>query len=448
MPDGQPQNAPPNAPENAPQNAPPARHPAARPNQAPAGQPKQGTAPGPATARQAGAAPGGTSPGPGPDAPPLILGAPPSRLRRRHWLIALSFLLLVAAPSLAAAAYLYQVAADRYGSRVAFSIRSSDSSAPMEILGAVTQLGGSSVLTDGQVLYDFIQSQQIVETVRARLPIEAYWNRAPEDWVFALGENQPIEEIVEYWNRVVDVSLDPSTGIVTVEARAFRAEEAQAISAAILEASSELVNRLADIAREDAVRYAAHELEEAEEHLRGIRVKLREFRNLEQEVDPSQNARVAIELVAQLEEELSQSRVQLQILRSALDESAPRIGLLKRQIESLEARIAAERKRLGTGATAMAGEARPLSAVVGEFEELVVDREFAEQSYTMALATYQQAQAEARRRHRYLAPHIEPTLSEDPEYPDRPLLTAAVFLLALGGWSVLVLAGYGIRDRG
>ncbi len=87
------------------------------------------------------------------------------------------------------------------------------------------------------------------------------------------------------------------------------------------------------------------------------------------------------------------------------------------------------------------------SSGLGEFEELVVDREFAEQSYTLALATYQQAEAEARRRHRYLAAHIEPTLSEDPEYPDRPLLIAAVFLLALAAWSILVLAGYNIRDR-
>jgi capsular polysaccharide transport system permease protein len=77
----------------------------------------------------------------------------------------------------------------------------------------------------------------------------------------------------------------------------------------------------------------------------------------------------------------------------------------------------------------------------------VVDREFAEQSYTVALATYQQAQAEARRRHRYLAAHIEPTLSEEPQYPDRPLLIAAIFLLALAAWTILVLAGYNIRDR-
>jgi capsular polysaccharide transport system permease protein len=321
-----------------------------------------------------------------------LLGAPPARPRRRHWLIALSFFLAVVMPSLMATTYLTWTAADRYGSRVAFSIRSNQAAAPLEILGAVTQLGNSSVLTDGQLLYDFIQSQQIVETVRTQLPLEAYYNRAPRDWVFSLGEDPPVEDLIDYWNRMVDVSLDPVTGIITIEARAFTPTEAQAIAAAILAASADLVNRLADTAREDAVSYAAVELAGAEQRLRSIRVRLRKFRDIEQEVDPSQNARIAIGLVAGLEEELSQARVQLELLSGALDDTAPRIVFLRRQIKSLQARIAAERTRLGSGVPRGNDDMRSLSQVVGEFEELVVDREFAEQSYTVALATYQQAQ--------------------------------------------------------
>ncbi|MDH3668467.1 MAG: hypothetical protein OEN23_16200 [Paracoccaceae bacterium] len=376
----------------------------------------------------------------------VLLGAPPARPRRRHWVIALSFLVMVALPAALSAAYLIYVAADRYASRVAFSIRSNQASAPLEILGAVTQLGNSSVLTDGQILYDYIQSQEIVEAVGARLPLEDFLNRAPRDWVFTLGGDQPIEDLVDYWNRVVDVALDPATGIIGVEARAFRPDEARQIAAAILASSSDLVERLTETARQDAVRHAAHELAEAKEDLRAIRVRLRDFRDIEQEVDPSQNARVAIGLVAGLEEELSQARVQMELLSGALDETAPRITLLRRQIDSLEARIAVERTRLGAG-TSDDGGGRALSQIVGEFEELVVDREFAEQAYTVALATYQQAQAEARRRQRYLAAHIEPTLSDEPEYPDRPLLIASIFLLALAIWSILVLGAYNIRDR-
>jgi capsular polysaccharide transport system permease protein len=200
------------------------------------------------------------------------MAAGAARPRRRHWLIAASFFLTIILPTLMAAIYLTWVAADRYGSRVAFSIRSNQSAAPLEILGAVTQLGNSSVLTDGQVLYEFIQSQQIVETVRASLPLEVYFNRQPLDWVFSLGEDQPTEDMVDYWNRVVDVSLDPIVGILTVEVRTFAPDEARAIATAILAASTDLVNQLSDTARKDAVRYAATELAGAEQRLRDIRI--------------------------------------------------------------------------------------------------------------------------------------------------------------------------------
>jgi len=286
-----------------------------------------------------------------PQGPPaaVVLGADPALAQPRHWFAGFGFILLVVAPTLLAAVYLTITAADRYGSRVAFSIRSNQASAPLEILGAVTQIGNSSVLTDGQVLYDFIRSQQIVETIAAQLPLEDYYNRAPDDWVFSLASGEPIEDLVDYWNRMIDVSLDPATGILAVEARAFTPAEAQTVATHILAASSDLVNRLSDTAREDAVRHASIELRAAEERLRSIRTRLRKFRDIEQEVDPSQNAKVAIGLVASLEEELSQARVQLGLLRGALDDSAPRIVLLQRRVDSLEARIAAERTRLGPG---------------------------------------------------------------------------------------------------
>ena len=93
-------------PQNAPRNAPPAQ-------------------PAPAQTRLILKTPVPQPPAPKPAAQsPALLGAPPAQPRRRHWLIAVSFLLAVILPTLMAATYLTWTAADRYGSRLAFSIRS------------------------------------------------------------------------------------------------------------------------------------------------------------------------------------------------------------------------------------------------------------------------------------------------------------------------------------
>ena len=366
---------------------------------------------------------------------------------RTPWLGMFSLLLLVFVPMGIAAWYLFVLAEDRFASRTAFSVRSNDMTAPVEIFGAVTQLGTSSAVTDGQIIYDFIRSQAMLEQALAVLPLKEIYNRKPRDLVYALGQNQPVEDVLWHWQRMVDVSMDPASGILTVETRAFAAQDAQVVAQEILVASDALVNRLTENARRDAIQHAEAELRLAETRLRDIRTRLRAFRDLEQEVDPTQNAQVALGLVATLEEEQARAQVRLESLNDVLDPDAPRLRALRREIETLSQRIAHERTRLGSGAEIGAGDARPLSAVVGEFEELVVDREFAEQAYTLALTTYEQAQADARRQSRYLAVHIPPTLSEEAEYPNRPVLLTAIGVGCFAFWAILMLVIANVRER-
>lgn len=378
---------------------------------------------------------------------PARLGAEGVPRARMPWLSVLGFLICVVLPTVIVGWYLFDIAKDRFASRTAFSIRSNDMTAPVEIFGAVTQLGTSSAVTDGQILYDFIQSRPMLDRALQTLSLKEIYNRHPDDWVYALGADQSIEDILWHWERMVDVSLDPISGILTIEARAFDPSDAQAIATTILDASGDLVNALSEGAREDAVNHAADELKGAEQRLRTIRTRLRTFRDLEQEVDPAQNAQAALSLVASLEEQQARAQVRLQSLNGVLDGDAPRLRTLRREIDTLSERIAQERTRLGTGERVRQGDARPLSEVVGEFEELVVDREFAEQAYTLALATYEQAQAEARRQSRYLAVHIPPTLSEAAEYPDRPVLLGATAGSFLAFWAILCLIIANIRER-
>ena len=381
------------------------------------------------------------------DTRPLTQPPPTAARARFPWFAAFSFLVLVAAPMALGLWYLETRAADRYASRAAFSIRSNEETAPLEIFGAITRLGSSSAATDAQILYDFIQSQQIVRRVTGRIDLVGFYARQPRDLLFSLDRGVPIEDLLDHWHRMVDVAIDPSSGLISVEARAFSAADAQTVATAILDESIELVNRLSDGARADMVRATARELVEAETRLREIRARVRTFRDFEQEVDPTLNAQAALGLVATLEEDRARTQVKLEQLRGVLDAQAPQMRALARRIATLDRRIAEERTRLGTGSAGAADGSRALSDVVGEYEELLVDREFAEQAYTVALANHQQAQAEARRRHRHLAVHIAPTLSDEAEYPDKPVLILAALVLTLTVWSILNLVAGNVAER-
>ena len=71
---------------------------------------------------------------------PAVLGLPDIPAARIPWTGILSFVALVLLPVGLAAWYLFAIAEDRFASRTAFSVRSNDMTAPVEIFGAVTQL--------------------------------------------------------------------------------------------------------------------------------------------------------------------------------------------------------------------------------------------------------------------------------------------------------------------
>jgi capsular polysaccharide transport system permease protein len=250
---------------------------------------------------------------------------------------------------------------------------------------------------------------------------------------------------------MVSVFNDASTGLVDIEVQAFAPEDARAIAQAIYEESQTLINRLSDIAQEDRTRNAREELDEAVERLKVAREALTRFRNETQIVDPISALQGQMGILTQLEAQLAQTLIDLDLLRQSGGESDPRIEQALARVEVIEARMTEERQKLGfgrdAGAAGSEGGGAAFADLVGEYERLAVDQQFAEQAYIAAMASYDAALAEARQQSRYLAAHVEPTLAERAEYPRRWMVTMLTALFALLAWTLLALAGYALRDR-
>lgn len=366
----------------------------------------------------------------------------PARFQTRHWILTLSFIVMVLAPFVAATAYLYTRAADRYHSEVAFSIRSEEaSSATAGLIGAITNIGTGSA-SDADILYEYVLSQGIVEAIDADLDLRTIWSRAEGDPVFTVSPDASIEDLVAHWRSMVDVAFESGTGIIDVTAQAFTPEDATAIARAILVQSGALVNELSDQARADAIRFAQEELAEAEENLRVMRQRLSEFRRTNRLVDPSADVAGQMGLLNALQTELAQALVERDMLLSFVGDEDQRVIQANRRIDAVTGRIEAERASLG-----VAGADGALPDVVGRYEELLVDLEFANTAYTQTLAGLGAARAEARRQSRYLAPHVQPTIAESALYPRRALLAGLTGLFLLLGWGAAMLVYYNVRDN-
>jgi capsular polysaccharide transport system permease protein len=373
-----------------------------------------------------------------------------ARLKTRHWVTVASFFFFVAAPTVASWWYLTERATDRYVSTASFSVRSEQSNSPFELLGGVVDIGASSS-SDPDILYDFIQSQELVEHIDARVDLRALWAKGNpvRDPVYAYHPPGTIEDMVTYWNRMVSIYNDTSTGIMDLKVQAFTPEDAKLLTELIYDESSDMINRLSDIAQEDATRVARLELEAAAERLKAAREAVTLFRNRHQIVDPQADMQSQMGILTSLQGELASTLIDLDILRDTTAESDPRIVQAEQRIEVIERRIAEERAKLGigTGDAEFGAQDSAFADLVGEYEGLVVDVEFASQSYAAAYATFETALSDARRQKRYIAAHVRPTLAERAIYPRIEVIVPLVALFSFLAWSLLVLIAYALKDR-
>jgi capsular polysaccharide transport system permease protein len=383
------------------------------------------------------------TPAPQPVAP--AAGAQPARFQFRHYVAAASFVLAVLLPLAVSVWYLFTRAADQYHSTTSFSVRSAEvGGAAAGILGVLTQVGGGSA-SDTDILFDYIRSQEMVAAIDKRLNLRKIYNRAaPRDFFFTLGDDTSIEALTAEWRRMVTVDFESSAGIINVRANAFTPEDATAIARAILDESNFLINRLSEQAREDAVQFAREELAQIEENLRVQRGKLADFRHENRLVDPSADVAGQMGLLSALQSELAKAMVERDQLLSFVGEDDQRVVQAERRIDAIDKRIDAERGTLRLPSES--GSQTALADVVGTYEELKVDLEFANSAYTQAMAALAVARAEARRQSRYLAAHVLPTSAGQSLYPRRMLLTGLLFLFLTLGWGILMLVYYNIRD--
>lgn len=370
--------------------------------------------------------------------------ASPSRLKRRHKGLIASFAGLVVAPLVVSTWYLYAVAQDQYASTLGFSVqRESVDSAFSLITGLASFSGSSSPDTD--IIYRYIYSQSLVAEIDREIDLRQVWNKPQRDIVFRLGEDQPIEDLLDYWQRMVRVHYDNATRLIEVRVRAFDPEDAKKIAQLIFDKSTVMINQLNEAALQDAVRFSAEELETTRVQLIAARQAMTAFRNKYQLVDPAADAAAQMTLVSALEQSAAQTRIDLQLLLESTSETDPRVAPLKRRIEVIEGQIRAERAKLGGGPTA--GDGTVMADIVSEYEKLRVDQEFAEATYQSARGAHEVAISEARRQTRFLAAHILPTSAESSRDPNRPIILITLGFLATMLWSIGALLYYSLRDR-
>jgi capsular polysaccharide transport system permease protein len=184
-------------------------------------------------------------------------------------------------PTLCAAVYYFGIASDLYVSETDFLVRSqSAQSAPSGLLGTLLQSssvmqssGLSSSLQDTNAVNAFIMSRDAVRLLERNNNLRDVFNRPEADFVTRFpnfSTNSSFEKLYQHYSGFVTVVIDGETGVTKLTVEAYRPEDAQMITQALLSYSEDLVNRLNQRAEEDMVATARQQVQTAEDNLAAI----------------------------------------------------------------------------------------------------------------------------------------------------------------------------------
>jgi capsular polysaccharide transport system permease protein len=296
--------------------------------------------------------------------------------------------------------------------------------------------GFAKAQDDVYAVRDFILSRNALRALDEESRLRKAFSGKAVDFFsrfpFFLYWDESFEALYLYYQRKVEVDVDSDSSILTLTTRAFSAEDSFRMNQRLLHLAEDLVNELNERGRQDLIRFAQREVDEAENRVKAAAVALARYRNEKGVIDPEHQSTIPLEQISKLQGDLIETRSQiLQIEKVAQDN--PQLPLLRLRARNLESAIQAINESVaGAGARSLAGKA-------ADFQRLSLDLDVSGKLLAGALDTLQQARNAALRRQLYVEPIAQPVLPDKAMEPHRVRNIAATLALGLVLWGVVSL---------
>jgi capsular polysaccharide transport system permease protein len=352
------------------------------------------------------------------------------------------FWAIVGLPTLVAGVYYFAIASDLYLSEVKFVVRGPAKS-PTSAISAMLSSGSAAVSEDTFAVHEYLMSRDAVQRLDREDGLRALLSRPEGDLITRYPGiffwRKDFEALYKAYSRFVAVEVDATTGVSTLQVKAYRPEDAQRMAQSLLTFSEQLINALNERARHDALAMFQHEVSTTEQDIAKIQGQLTAYRIQQKMLDPKSAATGPLELLAQMNGQLANAKGQLaEVIKNS--PNSPHIPLVKTRIASLEKLIADERAKV-------TGDNNSVATSLSEYERLDVQRTLSEKILASALSSLEAARLEAQRQQLYLETIATPNLADYPLYPKRIASFATVVVVCLLGYGIAWLLIASVREH-
>lgn len=352
------------------------------------------------------------------------------------------FWITVLIPTFLAILYFGIFASDVYISESQFIVRSPDKPAQS---GLGILLKSSGFANAGDEIYaaqNYLLSRDALQALNVHQDFaKSYGSHEVSifDRYNTAGFSGNFEDLYKYYSKKISVDHDTTSSIVTLTVHAYSPRDAQRFNERLLEMAEATVNHLNERGRQDLIRFAQAEVDEARKKSQDSALALSNYRNQQGIVDPEKQATIQLQMISKLQDDLIATRTQLRELRAFAPEN-PQIAVLDTRVKGIVAAIDE-----ATGL--VAGGQGSLSTQAAQYQRLQFDNQFAERQLASAMTSLEEARNEARRKQAYVERIVEPNTPDSALEPRRLRGIFSTFILGLAAWGILSLLLAGMLEH-
>lgn len=364
------------------------------------------------------------------------------RRRKRMMMLALRLLVFVFLPTAAVSWYYTMIASPLYATVSQFQIQSADGSSGGGI-GGLLGAGGMSANTDSVGVQSYLTSREAMMRLNEELGFTRAFQDPAIDAIRRLPEDATNEAAFRVYQNSVKIGYDPTEGVLNMEVIAPDPELSRQFSLALIRYAEEQVDRFTARLREDQMRGAIENYEDAEAKMLQAQRRVQELQEQLGVLDPQAESSVVMGQISSLESQLTNRQLELGQLLSNPNPVQSRVDAARGDIERLREQIAQIRQQLTEGNEMR----RSLTAITGELR--VAEAELATRQELLAAAAAQMetARIEANKQVRYLSLSVAPVAPDEPTYPKAFQNSIVAFLLFSGIYLMLSLTASILREQ-
>lgn len=294
---------------------------------------------------------------------------------------------------------------------------------------------------DSYTVLDYIQSRDALKELnRNNYILDTYSSHGDIINRFSRSFDDSFEALWKYYSkRIVALDLDATSGITTLQVRAFTAEDAAKINEMLLEMGERLINRMNQRAATDSVKFAQTQVDIAQAKAKNAAAALAAYRNKYVVFDPEKQSALQLDQVSKLRSQLLDAQTQLGQLQ-LLSPKNPQIPALKNSISTIT-------QQIQTATVGVTGGKNSLSEKAADYARVQLDAQFADKQLASTMAALENARADANRKQLYLERLVQPEAPDKAIEPKRIRGILTTLVIGMVVWATLSLLFASVREH-